>query len=350
VSQGLTTANQAITLTASNGVTLSGATADITTGGGSLIIDSDSDNNGAGAFASNNAGSAIVTSNGVVTITAADVVTSGTINSGSGATSFIPSTANGTAVTNDAVSHWQFVNGTDLNGGQSNVTAGGANASFNVDVSGTGINAANSDGRALTEGTAPSFLDQSPSSAEMIAAAGGSLTTFARVRMNSFNGIDDIWRVGKDSSAASGLGLGGQDTYALEFDAGKARFVVSEDGQVDGSEAETIVTHGTTLTANQWYDIVGVFSGRSRYGQRSGARCDHSLRLQRIDRRAGRNGCVAGRRFRYPRNRLDWQWPNDQHTVPGCAGRRERPERRRANRAGRVVEPRFDGNRHCTSH
>ena len=57
----------------SSGVTLSGANADVTTGGGVVTIDADSDSDGTGTFSSDNAGSSIVTGNGDVSITAADV-------------------------------------------------------------------------------------------------------------------------------------------------------------------------------------------------------------------------------------------------------------------------------------
>jgi hypothetical protein len=82
-----------VSLTANNGVTLSGANADVTTNGGTLTIDADSDDNGSGTYTQDNASSAVVTANGNVTITAADVDLTGTINAGAASVSFVHSQA-----------------------------------------------------------------------------------------------------------------------------------------------------------------------------------------------------------------------------------------------------------------
>lgn len=68
-----------VTLTAANGVTLSGFDGDVTTGGGSFTANADSDANGTGTFVSNHTGSAVSASAGAVSITAADVALTGTL-------------------------------------------------------------------------------------------------------------------------------------------------------------------------------------------------------------------------------------------------------------------------------
>ena len=78
------TGTSSVNLEANNGITLSGANADITTSGGTVTIDADADNNGTGTFTSNNAGRAIATSGGNVTVTAVDVILAGTVNAGAG--------------------------------------------------------------------------------------------------------------------------------------------------------------------------------------------------------------------------------------------------------------------------
>ncbi|MCY2964401.1 MAG: YDG domain-containing protein, partial [Planctomycetota bacterium] len=93
----IASAGGAVNLTAANGVTLSGAAADVTTGGGAFTVNADSDANGTGNYSQDNAGSAVSTSGGAVSVTAADTVLTGTINSGAGNVSFLPS-ASGTNI------------------------------------------------------------------------------------------------------------------------------------------------------------------------------------------------------------------------------------------------------------
>ncbi|MGZ0171721.1 MAG: tail fiber protein, partial [Planctomycetales bacterium] len=79
-----------ITLISTSGITLSGANADITTSGGTVTIDADAndDGTGTGTFTSNDAGSAIVTGGGAVSVIASNVALSGTINAGAGNVTF----------------------------------------------------------------------------------------------------------------------------------------------------------------------------------------------------------------------------------------------------------------------
>ena len=56
----VTTSGGNVSLVANNGVTLSGANADVTTGGGTFTVDADSDDNGTGTYSQNDAGSAVV--------------------------------------------------------------------------------------------------------------------------------------------------------------------------------------------------------------------------------------------------------------------------------------------------
>ncbi len=81
-----------VSLNATENVTLSGAAADVTTGGGSFTAVADSDHNGSGTFTSDDAGSAVATSGGDVSITAADIDLSGTMAAAAGTVSFLPST------------------------------------------------------------------------------------------------------------------------------------------------------------------------------------------------------------------------------------------------------------------
>ena len=74
-----------VSLTSTNGVTLSGANADITTSGGAVTIDADSNDDGTRTYTQDDAGSAVTTSNGAVLITAASVDLTGTIFSVNGA-------------------------------------------------------------------------------------------------------------------------------------------------------------------------------------------------------------------------------------------------------------------------
>lgn len=148
-----------------------------------------------------------------------------------------------------ATAVWHFRDASDLNGGESNFTSNGnftlGNAN-NVSL----IQALNADGFAGNEGAHPSWGERSSlgSTHELVAAAGDSLTMFARVRYEEFAGVDDVWRVGNTGNAD-------QDTYALELYNGRPRFVVTGAGQ----SSEIYVLHGETLQTGRWYDITGVF-------------------------------------------------------------------------------------------
>lgn len=160
----------------------------------------------------------------------------------------------------DAVGWWQFSGEDSETSPWTNPTAHG---SFVIgDTADTSVIAAeNKDGYTCTEGADTSFGEFTEVPSVLNDTAAGSMTMFARIRFGGFNGIDDIWRMGKGAcGAANGLGFGGQETFALELNNGRPRFVVSSDGQVLGSEFETLVTHGATLQVNKWYDIAGVFT------------------------------------------------------------------------------------------
>ncbi|MBI1953916.1 MAG: filamentous hemagglutinin N-terminal domain-containing protein [Candidatus Omnitrophica bacterium] len=95
VSGPITSQQGEVKLSASDGVTLSGAGADVTTSG-PYTVDADSDDDAAGTYTQNNAGSAVAVTDNTVSITAADIALTGTLASGSGDISFIPSTADRT--------------------------------------------------------------------------------------------------------------------------------------------------------------------------------------------------------------------------------------------------------------
>ena len=68
-----------VNLTATAGVLLDGAGADVTTGGGTFTVDADSDGDASGSYSQNDVGSAVAVGSGSVTIEAADATITGTI-------------------------------------------------------------------------------------------------------------------------------------------------------------------------------------------------------------------------------------------------------------------------------
>jgi len=97
VSAPINSAGGPVNLEANNGVTLSGAAADVTTAGGTYTVDSDADDDGIGTYEQDDAGSAVSTAGGDASITATDVDLTGTIDAGAGAATFLTS-LNGEAV------------------------------------------------------------------------------------------------------------------------------------------------------------------------------------------------------------------------------------------------------------
>ncbi len=95
----LASGSGAVALSVPNGITLSGAGADVTTTG-TYTVNADSDASGAGVYSQNNAGSAV--NSGAVSITASDIVLTGTIDSGAANVDLIPSTAGATIGVEDA--------------------------------------------------------------------------------------------------------------------------------------------------------------------------------------------------------------------------------------------------------
>ncbi len=78
-----------------NGVLLSGADADVVTGGGSFTINADSDSDGTGTFNLDNASGSVSASGGAISITAADASLSGPL-AGTSTLQLIPSVASST--------------------------------------------------------------------------------------------------------------------------------------------------------------------------------------------------------------------------------------------------------------
>ncbi|HEV8530022.1 MAG TPA: filamentous hemagglutinin N-terminal domain-containing protein, partial [Methylomirabilota bacterium] len=114
----ITSGSGAINLTAANGITLSGANADVTTTG-AYTANADSDSNGTGVYSQNNVGSAV--SSGAATIVAADVVLQGTLNAGAAAVTLRPGLLTETIGVEDASKQFSLTN-TEL----SNVTTTGS--------------------------------------------------------------------------------------------------------------------------------------------------------------------------------------------------------------------------------
>ena len=107
VSNAISSGTGAIALTAANGITLSGANADVTTTG-AYTANADSDSNGTGAYAQNNAGSAV--SSGAVTITAQDIDLQGTVNAGAAAVTLRPGAVATTIGVEDASKQFSLTN------------------------------------------------------------------------------------------------------------------------------------------------------------------------------------------------------------------------------------------------
>ena len=93
VSAAVGTGGGTVTFTATDGVTLSGPDGDVTTATGTFTVDADSDASGVGTYTQDDAGSAVSTSGGTVSIRAADVALTGTIDAGAAPVSFLGSTA-----------------------------------------------------------------------------------------------------------------------------------------------------------------------------------------------------------------------------------------------------------------
>ena len=87
-SANLTTDGGDVTYSANNGVTLSGAAADVDTGGGTFAVDADSDDDGLGSFHQADVGSVIRTAGGDLQIVAANVDFSGQLDAGTGNVQF----------------------------------------------------------------------------------------------------------------------------------------------------------------------------------------------------------------------------------------------------------------------
>jgi filamentous hemagglutinin family protein len=100
----------AIVLNARNGITLSGANADITTTG-AYTASADADANGTGAYTQNHAGSAVAA--GLTAITAADIDLIGTLNAGTAAVALTPALITTTIGVNDASKSFSL-SGTEL--------------------------------------------------------------------------------------------------------------------------------------------------------------------------------------------------------------------------------------------
>ena len=92
ITAAITSTGGNVNLEANNGITLSGANADITTSGGTITIDADANDDASGVFTSDDAGSAVFSGAGNITVVAADLALTGTI-AGTGSLTLQPSTA-----------------------------------------------------------------------------------------------------------------------------------------------------------------------------------------------------------------------------------------------------------------
>ncbi len=91
-----------VSLSAADGISLTAAESDISTVGRTVTINADNDGNNTGDWTQSDAGSAVTSSGGAVSITAADIALTGTISSGAGDITLRPSTDARTIALNDA--------------------------------------------------------------------------------------------------------------------------------------------------------------------------------------------------------------------------------------------------------
>ena len=91
VDASINSAGGDVSMTATGDIRISDA---VDSGGGNLTVDADADNDGTGNFTTNDAGSAVSTADGAVSVTADDWVLLGTIDAGSGTVTFLRSGVN----------------------------------------------------------------------------------------------------------------------------------------------------------------------------------------------------------------------------------------------------------------
>ncbi len=97
-----------VSLSAAAGISLTAAESDISTVGGTITINADNDANNTGDWVQSDAGSAVTSSGGAVSITAADIALTGTISSGAGDITLRPSTDARTIALNDAAGNFSL--------------------------------------------------------------------------------------------------------------------------------------------------------------------------------------------------------------------------------------------------
>ncbi|MBT3374776.1 MAG: hypothetical protein HN406_04215, partial [Lentisphaerae bacterium] len=232
---GITATGGNVALSATDDVTLSGADADVTTGGGAFTVDADSDGDGTGAYTQDDGGSAVSTSGGAVSITAADVELTGTIDAGAGNVAFRHPQAGGTI---------------DLGAG-----GGGAAVRMYWTSEGDGkLQRANPDGTnvedVVTSLSAPAAVavDQT---AGMVYWADQGTEKIQRANLDG-TGVQDLITTG----ASFVLGL------ALDVDGGKMYFTdlgtrSIQRANLDGTNVEGLVTSGLAIPLDIALDITG---------------------------------------------------------------------------------------------
>ncbi|MFT5466214.1 MAG: filamentous hemagglutinin family protein, partial [Verrucomicrobiales bacterium] len=137
---GAVGASSGLTLNAANGISLTGAAADFNISGGAVNINADSDGNGTGSFAINDAGGSLVSNNNNVNLTAAAYDFTGTINAGTGTVTLLNS-VNGGAI--------NIGNGFDATVDTANDTVDGTTTSITALLANRGIDGKISLGEAI---------------------------------------------------------------------------------------------------------------------------------------------------------------------------------------------------------
>lgn len=237
--KGLTTDTGALTINSTAGVTLG----ENVTSAGATAIDADSDNNGTGTFTIA-AGKTLSTTNSALSVTAGDMDISGSLNSGTAATTVLVS--NGGTIGLGATAGNMTISGAELQ----NITATGltiGNAS-NGNITVNGITAANSNNIAGTTtlnatkaGAGIAFSGAGSTFNVLTANAAGSITTGAGAQLAT------------DAGALT-LNAGGGVTLNESVTAAGAT-VIDTDSDNNGAGDFTVAATKTLSTTNNALSI-----------------------------------------------------------------------------------------------
>ncbi len=219
VTEAISSGGGSVSLTATSGVTLSGVNGDVTTGGGSFTVNSDSDTNGSGSFTSDDAGSAVSASGGAISITAADVALTGTL-AGTSTLSLIPSVVSSTIGIGGGAGTFNLddTDLTKLTDGFSSITVGNT-------VSGTG---------AVDVGSS-TFTDP-------VTIAGGSVTVNGALNVGgniTLKAVNNTGTLTNEVTIVASVTKTASGTSTIRIDAGDN--IVHSGGTISGSAGNVII-------------------------------------------------------------------------------------------------------------